>query len=41
MEGSEETAVSGDIFIESHEDEGDGGTLDEPISATLVSLPRG
>lgn len=36
---SEEVAVSGDIFIQSRDDEGDdaNGTLDEPISTTLVS----
>ena len=37
MAGSDEAAVSGDIFIQSQEDEGDCGTLDEPVSATLVS----
>ena len=37
MEGSEEAAVSGNIFIETHDDEGEIGTLDEPISSTLVS----
>ena len=37
MEGSEEAAVSGNIFIETHDDEREIGTLDEPISATLVS----
>ena len=37
MEGSEEAAVSGNIFIETHDDEGEIGTLDEPISVTLVS----
>ena len=35
MAVSEEAAVSGDIFIESHDEE-DAGTLDEPISTTLV-----
>ena len=37
MADSEEASVSGNIFIETHDDEQDSGTLDEPISATLVS----
>ena len=38
MADSEEVSVSGDIFIQSQDDEGDIGTLEEPISATLVSF---
>ena len=37
MADSEEVSVSGDIFIPSHDDREDSGTLEEPISKTLVS----
>lgn len=36
MAESEEAAVSGDIFIQSNDEERSSGTLDEPISTTLV-----
>ena len=37
MAGSEQEEIAGDIFIQSRDEGEDHGTLDEPISTTLVS----
>lgn len=37
MMADSEEAVSGEIFIQSRDHKEDEGTLDEPITATLVS----